>query len=155
MRVDFYQYTGDFRKCDKSEGLTLLLTYNATYLKEPESIRSINLRIQYANQEDKAKLLKSNYCYIHDLDRYYEVRPESVLELGGILIMALEEDDIMSNLEDVLALECVIKRQEKRYNTYLNDEKFKAYEYTGIETIPFPNGFTSQSYILTIAGGGN
>lgn len=155
MRVDFYQYTGDFRKCDKSEGLTLLLTYNATYLREPESIRSINLRIQYANAEDKAKLLKSNYCYIHDLDRYYEVRPESVLELGGILVMALEEDDIMSNLEDVLALECVIKRQEKRYNTYLNDEKFKAYEYTGIETIPFPNGFTSQSYILTIAGGGN
>lgn len=155
MVVKFYSYMGDFRKCDKSDGLTLLLTYNATYLKEPESIRNLKLRIQYANTNDKELLLKSNYCYIEDLHRYYEIKPESVLELGGIITVELEEDDIMSNLDDVLALECVIKRQENRFNTYLNDNKFKAYEYTGIETIPFPNGFTSQSYILTIAGGGN
>lgn len=155
MVVKFYRYTGDFRKCDKSSGLTLLLTYNATYLKEPESLRSINLRIQYADTEDKRKLLQANYCYIEDLGRYYEVRPESVLELGGIIVLSLTEDDIMSNLSEVLALECVIKRQENRYNTYLNDEKFKAYEYSGIQTLPFPNGFNTQSYILSIAGGGD
>lgn len=155
MVVKFYSYKGDFRKCDKSDGLTLLLQYNATYLKEPESIRNLKLRIQYANTNDKELLLKSNYCYIEDLHRYYEIKPESVLELGGIITVELEEDDIMSNLEDVLNLQCVIKRQENRYNMYLNDEKYKAYENSRIQVKPFPNAFKSQSFILSIAGGGN
>ena len=155
MVVRFFRYTGDFRKCDKTSGLELLLVYAATYLKEPESIRSINLRIQYANAEDKSKLMSSNYCYIEDLGRYYEIRPESILELGGIIVMALEEDDIMSNLSEVMALNCIIKRQENLYNLYLNDDKYKAYAYTRIQTKNFPNGFNAmgnEKFILSIAG---
>ena len=153
MLVKFYSYKGDFRKCDKSDGLTLLLQYNATYLKEPESIRNLKLRIQYANTNDKELLLKSNYCYIEDLHRYYEIKPESVLELGGIITVELEEDDIMTNLDDVLALECVIKRQEKRYNLYLDDDKYKAYAYSRIVTKPFPSGFDRQAFVIAVAGG--
>ncbi len=155
MVVRFYRYTGDFRKCNKSDGLTLLLTYNATYLREPESIRSINLRIQYANAEDKAKLIDANYCYIEDLGRYYEIRPESILELGGIIVMALEEDDIMSNLSEVMALECVIKRQEHEYNTYIPDDIYKVYGYSRIQTFPLPSGFNThgnEKFILAVAG---
>lgn len=152
MVVIFYRYTGDFRKCNKSDGLTLLLTYNATYLKEPESIRSINLRIQYANAEDKAKLMSANYCYIEDLGRYYEIRPESILELGGIIVMALEEDDIMTNLSEVMQIRGIIYKQEKLYNLYLNDNSFKAYQNPLIYCREFPNGLTANEYILTIAG---
>ena len=155
MVVRFFNYTGDFRKCDKTNGLSLLLVYSATYLKEPESIRSINLRIQYASQEDKAILLQSNYCYIEDLGRYYEIRPESVLELGGIVVMGLEEDDIMSNLDEVMQLRAIVKRQENKYNLYLNDDKFQAYAYSRIQTKHFPYGFNSQGnekFVLSIAG---
>lgn len=152
MVVRFYRYTGDFRKCNKSDGLTLLLTYNATYLKEPESIRSINLRIQYANAEDKAKLMQSNYCYIEDLGRYYEIRPESILELGGIIVMALEEDDIMSNLSEVMAVRAIIDKQESYYNLYLNDNSLRVYQNSLVFCRAFPAGLTANEIILTIAG---
>lgn len=156
MTVYFYNYAGDFRKCDKSAGLTLLLTYNATYLKEPESLRKVNLRIQYADATDKGKLLSSNYCYIEELGRYYEIVPESVLELGGIIVMSLIEDDIMTNLSEVMRLTCVIERQENEYNTYLPDDKYKVYGYSRIQTFPLPNGFNThgnEKFILAIAGG--
>ena len=152
MVVRFFQYTGDFRKCDKSDGLTLLLTYNATYLREPESIRSINLRIQYANAEDKAKLMSANYCYIEDLGRYYEIRPESILELGGIIVMALEEDDIMSNLSEVMAVRAIIDKQESYYNLYLNDNSLRVYQNSLVFCRAFPTGLTANEIILTIAG---
>lgn len=152
MTVKFYNYTGDFRKCDKSGGLTLLLTYTATYLKEPESLRKVNLRIQYADATDKGKLLASNYCYIEELGRYYEIVPESVLELGGIIVMSLVEDDIMSNLNEVKALRGIISKQENFYNLYLNDNSFKAYQNPLVFCRSFPSGLTANEYILTIAG---
>lgn len=155
MDVKLYRYTGDFRKADKSSGLTLLINYTATYLKEPESVRSIQLRLQYSDQATKNEILKANMIYIPDLSRWYEVRPESVLDLGGIIKLTCEEDDIMSNLSDVLNLKAVIKRQENRFNTYLNDEKYKAYEYSRIQTLEFPQGFTEQAFVLAIAGGGD
>lgn len=155
MNVDLYRYTGDFRKADKSSGLTLLLNFTATYLKEPESVRSIQLRLQYPDQATKNEILKANMIYIPDLSRWYEVRPESVLDLGGIIKLSCEEDDIMSNLTDVLNLRAVIKRQANLFNTYLNDEKYKAYEYSRIQTLEFPNSFTQQAFILAISGGGD
>ena len=155
MNVDLYRYTGDFRKADKTSGLSLLLNFTATYLKEPESVRSIQLRLQYPDQVTKNEILKANMIYIPDLARWYEVRPESVLDLGGIIKLSCEEDDIMSNLSDVLNLRAVIKRQANLYNTYLNDEKYKAYEYSRIQTLEFPNSFTQQAFILAICGGGD
>lgn len=152
MTVNFYTYNGDFRKCNKTDGLTLLLIYNATYLREPESIRSINLRIQYANAEDKAKLMSANYCYIEDLGRYYEIRPESILELGGIIVMALEEDDIMSNLSEVMAVRAIIDKQESYYNLYLNDNSLRVYQNSLVFCRAFHAGLTANEIILTIAG---
>lgn len=152
MTVKFYKYTGDFRKCNKSEGLTLLLTYNATYLKEPESLRKVNLRIQYADATDKGKLLDANYCYIEELGRYYFIVPESVLELGGIIVMSLVEDDIMTNINEVMQIRGIVSKQEKFYNLYLNDNSFKAYQNPLIFCRSFPSGLTANEYILTIAG---
>jgi len=154
MIVDLYRYTGDFRKANKKSGLTLLLNFTATYIKEPESVRSIQLRLQYPDQATKNEILKANMIYIPDLSRWYEVRPESVLDLGGIIKLTCEEDDIMSNLRDVLNLKAVIKRQENVYNTYLNDPNYKAYEYSRIQTLEFPGGFNNEAFVLTIAGGG-
>lgn len=152
MTVKFYKYTGDFRKCDKSSGLTLLLTYSATYLKEPESLRKVNLRIQYTDATDKGKLLGANYCYIEELGRYYEIVPESILELGGIIVMALEEDDIMSNLSEVMAVRAIIDKQESYYNLYLNDNSLRVYQNSLVYCRAFPAGLTANEIILTIAG---
>ena len=152
MTVKLYNYKGDFRKCDKSNGLTLLLTYNALYLKEPESLRNIKLKLKYADILDRSKILEANYCYIPDLKRYYLIKPESILEQGGIVTLSLEEDDIMTYLSDVMELTAVIKRQEKASNRYLNDDKYKALEYSRIQCKEFPYGFTSQNFILAVAG---
>lgn len=152
MTVKFYKYTGDFRKCDKSGGLSLLLTYSATYLKEPESLRKVNLRIQYADATDKGKLLNANYCYIEELGRYYEIVPESVLELGGIIVMSLVEDDIMTNLSEVMQIRGIISKQQHFYNLYLNDNTFKAYQNPLVFCRMFPAGLTANELILTIAG---
>ena len=155
MNVNIYRYEGDNRVADKSNGITLLGNYSATYLKEPESLRSINLRIQYTTPEERNTLLNSNYAYITELNRYYYIRPESIIDLGGIITLSLEEDDIMTNLSEVLQLVCVVERQENEFNTYLPDNQYKVYGYSRIQTFPLPNGFNNHGYekfILAIAG---
>lgn len=152
MNVKLYRYKGDIRVANKSSGLTLLLEFPATYLKEPESIRNINLRLQYSDESTKNAIMSANYCYITELGRYYYIKPESVLSSGQIIILSLEEDDIMTNLSEVKSLRAIISKQETKYNLYVNDNNFKAYQNPLVFCRTFPNGFNSDDFIMIVAG---
>lgn len=96
-------------------------------------------------------MVQYNYCYIADFKRYYYIT--NITVSNGYIIIDCKVDVLMSYANEIKALTCVIKRQQNLCNYYLDDEQYKAYEYSRIQTKEFPNGFTTNSLLLTIAGG--
>ena len=60
----------------------------------------------------------------------------------------------MSWLTNLRNQKCVVDRQEKVWNTYLNDEFMRVYNTPYTVVKEFPNGFDTQNFILAVAGGG-
>lgn len=98
-------------------------------------------------------MVQYNYCYIADFKRYYYITDITVS--NGYIYIDCKVDVLMSYAAEIRACSGIIKRQESKCNYYLDDEKYKSYEYSRIQTKLFPNGFTTNSFVLTIAGGGN
>ena len=98
-------------------------------------------------------MVQYNYCYIADFKRYYYITDITVS--NGYIYIDCKVDVLMSYAAEIRACSGIIKRQESKCNYYLDDEKYKSYEYSRIQTKLFPNGFTTKSFVLTIAGGGN
>lgn len=46
----------------------------------------------------------------------------------------------------------IIKRQQEQWNLYLNDGSLKCYQDPIILTKAFPSGFTTQEFVLAVAG---
>lgn len=92
-----------------------------------------------------------NYAYIPDLARYYFV---TGISCGpNTLITISMHVDVLETFKDIiLNTDAVVKRNENRYNLYLDDGIFKAYQNTKHKLIRFPNGFNDFSYILALAG---
>lgn len=98
-------------------------------------------------------MVQYNYCYIADFKRYYYIT--NITVSNGYIIIDCKVDVLMSYANEIKACTGVIKRQQFLCNYYLDDEKFKSYEYSRIQTKLFPNGFTTNAFVLAIAGGGN
>lgn len=98
-------------------------------------------------------MVQYNYCYIADFKRYYYITDITVS--NGYIYIDCDVDVLMSYANEIKAFNAVIKRQQFLCNYYLDDEKFKSYEYSRIQTKLFPNGFTTNAFVLAIAGGGN
>ena len=54
--------------------------------------------------------------------------------------------------DSIIELSGIIKRQENNWNLYLNDGSFKIYQNPIVQVKSFPNGFTEQEFVLSIAG---
>lgn len=143
----FYQNLSDDRKLDKN---LKMLRGNPIHIdfKQPTSV--MNPIITVVNFDG---VFSCNYVYINDFHRYYFIRSMTVGEQS--IAMQLEVD-VLSTYKDAIRIQKVIvKRQQdrKKANFYLDDEKYKALEYSRIQCKAFPSGFTSNAFILTIAGG--
>lgn len=92
-----------------------------------------------------------NYCYIADFKRYYYIT--DIIVSNGYIYIDCKVDVLMSYKDEIRALTGVIKRQQNLCNYYLDDEKYRSYEYSRIQTKLFPNGFTSFNFVLAIGGG--
>lgn len=93
-----------------------------------------------------------NYCYIPEFGRYYYIDDHAKIT-GGQVEIVCAVDVLMSWKQYFLPLSAVIARQENKWNLYLNDEMFKAYQNPMIQCKKFPNGFNTQEFVLTLAGG--
>lgn len=61
--------------------------------------------------------------------------------------------DVLSTYADSIRENTgIIKRQEKEWNLYLNDGTFKVYQNPNVLTRAFPSGFTTQEFVLAVAG---
>lgn len=92
-----------------------------------------------------------NYVRIPEFNRYYFVKGIST-EYGGLVAVSMHVDVLMSYSDAIRNADAVVKRNENRWNLYLDDGIFKSYQNTKHKTIPFPVGFTGESFILALAG---
>lgn len=140
-------YTNNSENIKVKKDLTQIIQLGG-YLREPSSIMSPLITLQDIPMTD---IIKANYAYIDDFQRYYFIT-DITSERENIVRVSMKCDVLMTYADQILENTGVIARQENKWNLYLNDGIFKVYQNPIIKTQLFPQGFTSESFILAIAG---
>lgn len=122
-----------------------LITEITGVIREPTSILNPTIVIE------RSAPTGFNYFYIPEFNRYYFLDGVSS-EYNNLIAISGTVDVLMSYAPEIKAFSAVVKRNENRFNLNLDDGIFKAYQNSKHKIIAFPNGFTSSSYILAIAG---
>ena len=92
-----------------------------------------------------------NYMYIDAYRRFYFCKVRSLP--GGLVELSGTCDVLTSAWALGLpTLRAVIARQENNYNLYLNDGTLKAYANDQIQTLEWPQGFSTPKYVCIVAG---
>lgn len=151
MTIKLYKNSADNRRVDKSSEMTLIRSFDDCSFKRSNSIMDVSITIYIENRD---VISGANYVYIPELQTYYYIDDVEYLTANRVQFYC-HEDVLMTYKKDILKLNCVIARQENKYNTYLDDDRFRVYSNKRIQTKIFPSGFNKNncSYILTIAGG--
>ena len=147
MQAKFYLNKSDKRYLNK----TLELKYNniPIHILEPSSVVRPRLRVSSGLIGQGV-----NYIYVAELERYYYIK-DWIMENGHITLEC-EVDVLMSFKDAIKKQNVIVSRQEKKFNTYQNDERYKLYNYPAIKTIRIDNGngfdFGVTNYILCVVG---
>ena len=142
MTVNLYQNTSPANYVSKTLMPRGILTGT---LRSPTSILDPVIALELADPTG------FNYAQIPELGRYYYVTGISS-ENNGIVAVSMHVDVLMTYAAQVANFDAVVKRNENKFNLYLDDGIFKAYQNTKHKIVKFPNGFTEYSYILALAG---
>lgn len=149
MNIILYTNSSDRKVADKR--LTQLASLTGT-LRDECSIVNPVISIGGLSDSDAKNC---NYAYISNFGRYYYIN--DVIFKGNLKELHLHCDVLTSFKSNIRALDGVVSRQENEYNLYLQDGMFRTYQNPHISVVPFPNGFDSFNYVLSVAGanGGN
>ena len=97
-----------------------------------------------------------NYLYIEEFKRYYFVNNINHIT-GGRISLNCSVDVLMSNKNDILALSCIIDKQESISSSfsdkYIDDGSFVTECRTFNSIINFPNGFNDNAEFILITAG--
>lgn len=116
-------------------------------LKEETSIIDPIIKIEC----NLADVTTCNYISIPEFSRYYFVN--NIRSIRNGLVEFVCHCDALSSFAGAIRLNSAItKRQENRWNLYLNDGSFKVYQNPIVLTKAFPSGFTTQEFVLAVAG---
>lgn len=97
------------------------------------------------------QIVTSNYLHVPDFGRYYFIRDISSVRTN-LWEISCHVDVLQTYATQIKAQTAIIQRQENKWNLYLNDGSFKVYQNPIVLTKPFPNGFTTNEFVLAIAG---
>ena len=129
-----------------SKNLTNITTVSGT-LKQSTSIINPIIQIEC----DISNVTDCNYMYIPTFERYYFV--DNITSLTSDIVEFTGHVDVLTTYaSQIRSNNAIVKRQENRFNTYLNDGSFKTYQDPIILTRAFPQGFTTQEFVLAVAG---
>lgn len=145
MRIILYQNTSPANMVNKSPTQVGVLE---GILRAPTSIINPVISIEYTNPTG------FNYIYIQEFGRYYFVNGMSI-ESDKLIVLSAHVDVLKTYASAIPNFNAVVKRNENKFNLYLDDGIFKAYQNTKHKVIQFPYGFTEYSYILALAGNGD
>ena len=150
MNIILYRNSSDNRVLRKR--LTQVSTPLSCDIYGSESIITPRFILEYVGVD-------ANYCYVAELNRYYYIR-DIVLAPGGQRILMCEVDVLMSNIDEILNLNCLIARNENSEFTYLTDEQVMITTDKRLEIIEFTGSIinidnassTTTNFILAVAG---
>lgn len=145
MTISLYNNASAPNYVDKEISLVQTLT---GVLRNPASVTDPVITIE------RDSPVGFNYVYIPEYSRYYFV---SGISMTGdrLLALSLHVDVLMTYKATIREMYAIIKRQENKFNLYLDDGIFKAYQNTKHKIIKLPYGFTEYSYVLALAGNGS
>lgn len=116
-------------------------------LKEETSIINPIIKIEC----DMSSVTGCNYMSIPVFGRSYFVR--NIRSIRNGLVEFDCHVDVLSSFADFIrANTAIIKRQENSWNLYLNDGSLRVYQNPNVLTKKFPSGFTTQEFVLAVAG---
>ena len=145
MKVTFYYNQSDSRVINKTltEGSTL-----SGELKSESSVMTPEILF------DNDEVLRYNYCYIHEFQRYYSI--ENVTSVRtGLWNVSMSCDVLMSFRGDILNLRAVVSKQtlSEIGDEYIDDKSLVAENQLFSTVYNFDNGFNDEgTYILITAG---
>lgn len=116
-------------------------------LKENTSIINPVFRIE----GNLSEFAYCNYVSVPAFGRYYFVNDITSVR-NGIIELSCHVDVLTSFTNEIKANTGIVKRQENKWNLYLNDGTFKVYQNPDVLTKEFPSGFSAQEFVLAIAG---
>lgn len=96
-------------------------------------------------------IAKCNYMTIGSFGRSYFVNNIRSIR-SGLLEFSCHVDVLSSFADAIRENTAIIQKQEKEWNLYLNDGSFKIYQNPMVLTKAFPSGFTTQEFVLAVAG---
>ena len=94
-----------------------------------------------------------NYMYISEFERYYFI--DDIVSINNGLWEISGHVDVLETFKNgILGQTAVIKRQQNKFNTYLNDPEWKVYADENVVAYKFnSSGFSkSLKYVLAVAG---
>jgi hypothetical protein len=93
-----------------------------------------------------------NYMTIPIFGRSYFIT--SIKSIRDELVEFTCHCDVLSSFaSQIRNNSAIIKKQANDWNLYLNDGSFKVYQNPMVLTKAFPTGFTTQEFVLAVAGG--
>ena len=99
-------------------------------------------------------ILNYNYAYIPDFGRYYFFTKPPEAVAANLMRLELTEDYLETYKTEIRSTKAIIKRQERLYNKYLNDNEALSYTYEILSAYAFETPFTKASIpYLTMLGG--
>lgn len=117
------------------------------FLREGTSIIDPVIKIEC----DISDVVGCNYLSIPIFGRKYFVN--DIRSIRNRLFEFSCHVDVLSTYADAIRENTgIIKRQENEWNLYLNDGTLKVYQNPNVLTRAFPSGFTTQEFVLAVAG---
>ena len=100
---------------------------------------------------DLSAVVGCNYISIPAFGRSYFVN--NIRSIRSRLVEFSCHVDVLSSFAtEIRSNTAIVRRQENNWNLYLNDGTFKIYQNPDVLTKAFPSGFTTQEFVLAVAG---
>ena len=98
----------------------------------------------------QSKVLEGNYIYVPNLNRYYFINNYTLSHER--IYIECHVDVLMSFKKEIKNENIIVKRNEKLFNMYLDDNQYKVQNRTAVRTVVFPSGFTGHNIVLGVVG---
>lgn len=142
--ISFYVNSSEKNKVDKT--LTLIATLSGV-LKESTSIIDPVIVIE----GDLTAFTGCNYMQIETFGRSYFVN--NIRSISNGLIEISAHVDVLSTYKNAIRKnQAILRKQQNTWNLYLNDGSLRVYQDPEIIVKTFPSGFTTQEFVLAVAG---
>ena len=137
----------EFNKVTKS---TTTIDTISGELKESSSLIDPVIKLRYS----VGPITRCNYVSIPKFERLYFVTDITVI-CSYLIEISCHCDVLSTYAAAIKACKGIVRRQENKWNLYIDDGSFRVYQNPMIVTKNFPNGFNTHEFVLAVAGAVN